>query len=270
MKRFTPFLILLAVVLSIVIVIACSKEEDSVYVTPHAHTVNDLAGYTVATVSGSTQSLLFDSIKVKVVSKHYRTANDVMVAVETRLADFGVFDSLMLIGYDCARHNIQQSFVMRSKNLCNDIALMFDKENTALRDEYNTFFEELKRSNVYQSMMERWLTDDVYNTKIPTSQSVASTDTLNVAVWGESPFSFIDEKGVWQGLEIELTSRFATYLDRPVKYVDCALNNAFDLLKDGIVDIVAMQIFVTNEREKDFCFSTPYYRCPTVVVERIN
>lgn len=66
--------------------------------------------------------------------------------------------------------------------------------------------------------------------------------------------------GTYSGMEVELTKMLSEVMGYgQVEYVSVTAETREQALKDGTVDLVAATFTITEERQKEFDFSTPYY-----------
>jgi len=73
------------------------------------------------------------------------------------------------------------------------------------------------------------------------------------------PFEYIDEKGNYAGIDIELAKRIAEKLGVDIEIKDMKFAALIESLKGGLVDIVIADMTPTAGREKEVDFSLPYY-----------
>lgn len=73
------------------------------------------------------------------------------------------------------------------------------------------------------------------------------------------PFEYIDEKGNYAGIDVELAKKIAEKLGVEVEIKDMKFAALIEALKGGLVDIVIADMTPTAGREKEVDFSLPYY-----------
>lgn len=83
---------------------------------------------------------------------------------------------------------------------------------------------------------------------------------------GAPPFSFVDEKGVAMGYDVDTANLFGKYLGVPVEIVPFTTPARIPALEAGKVDFVIATLSPTPERAKVVMFTMPYSTFQLVVV----
>ncbi len=86
-----------------------------------------------------------------------------------------------------------------------------------------------------------------------------STKPLRVGIKEAPPFTIKDVDGNWSGLCVDLFKDFATERNFQFDWVELSLNEVLVQVADSKIDFGVAAITVTEEREKKFDFSFPFY-----------
>ncbi|MEM4885804.1 MAG: ABC transporter substrate-binding protein [Thermofilum sp.] len=73
------------------------------------------------------------------------------------------------------------------------------------------------------------------------------------------PFEYVDAKGQYAGIDIEIAKRIAAELGVQLEVKDMKFAALIEALKKGDIDIILADMTPTAEREKEVDFSLPYY-----------
>ena len=97
--------------------------------------------------------------------------------------------------------------------------------------------------------------------KARTIEEIKKSGELRIAVFADKkPFGYVDNKGAYQGYDIELGNRLAKDLGVKPKYVSVDAANRAEFLISNKVDITLANFTVTDERKKQVDFALPYMK----------
>jgi polar amino acid transport system substrate-binding protein len=140
----------------------------------------------------------------------------------------------------------------------------FNKNDTDLRDSFNLFFKEIKENGIYDQIYDRWILNGMEST-MPEIDLPAEGQTLRVAIPGtQYPFSFYQEQEL-VGFDIEIISRFAAAIGRPVEFQSISFGSLIASIQAGKADVISAAMSITEERSKNIAFSDPYFETRIVV-----
>jgi polar amino acid transport system substrate-binding protein len=91
-------------------------------------------------------------------------------------------------------------------------------------------------------------------------------NTLSFAVSADYPPFEYYESGVITGFDIELANLISKELSKEAKFIDMQYSTIMPSLNNGSADAAISTIASTEERQKKFDFSTPYYTASFAVV----
>ena len=101
--------------------------------------------------------------------------------------------------------------------------------------------------------------------KARTIEEIKKSGELRIAVFADKkPFGYVDNKGAYQGYDIELGNRLAKDLGVKPKYVSVDAANRAEFLISNKVDITLANFTVTDERKKQVDFALPYMKSQSV------
>ncbi|HPS12820.1 MAG TPA: ABC transporter permease subunit, partial [Prolixibacteraceae bacterium] len=140
-----------------------------------------------------------------------------------------------------------------------DIAAGFNDANDQLREQFNAFLKEIRANGVYDDMVSRWMDKGI--TTIPEIKNSKTNGQLKVGVVGDMgiPCTII-QNGEYVGFDIEVAKRFAAYLGKEFVPVDMPFGSLIASISTNKIDMIAAEMTVTEEREKQIDFSDPYYK----------
>jgi polar amino acid transport system substrate-binding protein len=143
----------------------------------------------------------------------------------------------------------------------------FNKDNAALRDQFNAFLKEIRSNGTYADMVKRWMVEG--NMEMPRIESSNKNGVLRAGVVDDigMPFALIKE-GHLVGFDIELASRFAAYAGRAFQPVPLQFGSLIASLVTHKIDIIAASMFITEERKEAIDFSDPYYETGISIIAR--
>ncbi len=135
----------------------------------------------------------------------------------------------------------------------------------ALRDRFNIFLSETRKSGLYDEVVSRWM-DSVQTASMPRLQVPDGAKPLVIGTTAQSmPFTFFKD-GAPAGLDIELVARFAALEGRAVKFEVMSFGGLIPALISGKIDIMAAAAMMTAERRRQVKFSDAYYKAGSTVL----
>src|SRR5688572_2689331 len=216
--------------------------------------VDDLKDKRVGALLGSAHVDYVEKTWPRATLLQYGSPADLLLAVKTGRVDAALSDAESL------REMLRQD---TSLGALGDTLFSFpegvgfNKENTRLRDDFNRFLAELKKSGVHADMVDRWMERNV--TEMPVLDNPGTGGELVVGISGGAlPFAAVKD-GRLIGFEIELAERFGAHLGRKVRFSNIDFSGLIAAVATGKVDMIVSAIFITDERKLSIDFSDPYY-----------
>jgi polar amino acid transport system substrate-binding protein len=192
----------------------------------------------------------------------YKSPPDVLLGVKSGKADVGFYAKEMMAFIlpsepDLALLNVDSVLTL-------PIGMGFNRDNDSLREKFNTFLLELKKSGVYDDMVDRWMKKGL--TVMPEIPNPKTNGTLIIGNVSDKglPFTIVKD-GKLIGFDNEMCERFAAYLGKDFKFADMEFGSLIASVATGKVDMVASTVMINEERKKRMDFSDPYYALNTCI-----
>lgn len=97
-------------------------------------------------------------------------------------------------------------------------------------------------------------------------QEEIRSKTYKVAVdYGRAPFAFLDGGSEQAGIDIDLFKAVAENQNFSFEFIEMPMENAYQAVENGEVDIVVSGIKITEEKKKSLDFSGPYIQSGVVM-----
>ena len=150
-----------------------------------------------------------------------------------------------------------------------DYAFVCKKGNTALVNDFNAFFAEIKEDGTFDTLVSKYFEGkgkkNGYNV---TTSDVANTDSNFVVVTNcpFEPFEYIGDDGKIYGLDIEVAALYAESkgLDLVIKAI--GFDDIFSQVDAGYADIGMAGITVSPERAELYDFTVTYYEASQKII----
>ncbi len=194
----------------------------------------------------------------------FQTNTDLLIALTSGKVDCGFFDHMatpeILDSYPDLAILAKDVFVV-------DIAAGFNRESTALREQFNAWLREIRANGVYDDIVDRWITrrQDV----LPDIPDSGANGVLHAGVVSDlgMPCSFI-KNGALMGFDIEICMRFAASIGRTFVPVNLQFGALIASISTNKIDIITASMMITEERRKQIDFSDPYYASGVSILAR--
>ena len=142
----------------------------------------------------------------------------------------------------------------------------FNKNNPALRNEFNNFLKEAKKDGTFDKIYKRWFVDDAEEAVMPKFEVPAAGKKLTVGTnVNDLPYvAFMN--GDYVGFDIEMIKTFARRHNYKVEFAAMLFPSLIPALASGKVDLISDGIAITEERAKKINFSDSYTDFKTAVI----
>ena len=223
--------------------------------------LDDLATSKVATYTGSSQERALEKKYPKMQILRMDADLDM---IESLVA--GVCEAVVLDDYAIKYYSKQVGGVEVIDTFGElSFGVAFKKgKNTVLREQFNSFIQEIESNGILQDMRQRWI-EDPDNTTTPYMEMPKSGTPVIISIAaGAAPFQFY-KNGELTGFEIELCKRFSVYIQRPVEFKDSDWASLVTSIAAGANDMAISALNITTDRAEAVDFSVPYYVCSSLV-----
>ncbi len=214
-------------------------------------------------IKDKTIGVLLGSVHDRYAKKNYHTArlfeyqtvSDMTLALVTGKIDVALFS-------DASMREILQKYdqigILQKGIFTNELGTGFNKENSELRNQFNTFLREIKSNGIMDDMIERWVKKGI--TEMPSIEVSNKNGILKVGIDKTMgmPYALV-ENGELIGMDVELAKRFAASLGKEFVPVDLIFASMLASLRTGKIDMAACAMTITEERKKEINFSDPYF-----------
>jgi polar amino acid transport system substrate-binding protein len=184
----------------------------------------------------------------------FQSAPDAVLAVKTKKVDAALYDAVPL---GLVLREDPSLAAMKGNLYAFNVGAGFQKQNPALRLQFNSFLAGIRKDGVYDDMVKRWI--DQGDTNMPHFELPTSGQPIVVGVSdGGMPFVGVQENRL-VGFDVELATRFAAAIGRPVRFDNMQFAGLIAAVTSGKADMIISSIYITEERQKQIAFSDPYF-----------
>lgn len=240
---------------------ACANNGQSEL--PVYRGIEDLYGKRVAAASGGCQESFLDKTHPEVEVLRIDSDTDMLQALLTKRCEAVVMDDYIFHYHLQGVKGITK--VETEPLMVEGVGLCFGKGlNVELREQFNEFLKRIKADGTYDAIVNRW----IYNTNSAEMPEIAlpkSGKPIRVASYSSMPPMVFIKNGKMVGLDVEIVTRFAAYVNRPIVWSDMNFSALIPALVSGKQDIIASAVNITAERQKSIDFSDPYFICNTII-----
>lgn len=185
----------------------------------------------------------------------YQNVPDMLTALMTEKTDVAFFEDACL--QELLQNN-NRIRVLKRNIFTIPIGAGFNKESDQLRQQYNSFIQEIKSNGVYDDMYQRWIEQG--RKDLPEIMNTRQSGSLKVGLSADLGFPYV---GIYQGkltgIEIETALRFAAYLNKELIISDMPFGSLIAAISTGKIDFIQSSMMITEERQKQIDFSDPYF-----------
>ena len=250
-------------------VVRSDSQPSSAGTTTKLRDVNDIHDKTIGVLLGSVHDTYATRTYPNAKILQYQTVSDLLIALNSGKIDISFQDQSTVP--DILKANLELGILAKDVFVI-PIGAGFNRDNDALREEFNAFLKEIKSNGVYNDMVDRWMTKGV--TEMPKIETPNKNGVLRAGVVNDlgMPFGLVKD-GQIVGFDIELSSRFAAYTGREYQPVPLQFGSLIASISTNKIDIITASMFITEERSKMIDFGDPYYESGVTILadkERIE
>jgi len=225
---------------------------------------DDIKDKTIGVLLGSVHDTYATRTYPEAKILQYQTVSDLLIALHSGKIDVAFYDQTAVP----EMLKVNPDLGILAKNLFSvPIGAGFNRDNDALREQFNAFLKEIRANGVYQDMVTRWMEKGVMD--MPVIESRKANGVLRVGVVNDlgMPFGLLRD-GQLIGFDIELSSRFAAYTGREHVPVPLQFGSLIASISTDKIDIITASMSITEERSKMIDFSDPYFESGVSLLAR--
>jgi polar amino acid transport system substrate-binding protein len=213
-----------------------------------------LSGKRVGVMIGSIQDMAITQMAPNAEILRLSTESDLLAALENGKVDVAGEENLSVI--------FNKEIASKVDTVATGLPPMpigacFSLDNTQLKQEFDSFLEDIRNDGTYEQIYNQWKdADDPSAVAIP--QQHGKGKKLTVAIYpGLPPFSFIS-LGKPSGLEPTLLTEWANRRNWQLEYLIMDFASQIPAVQTGKADMAMGAISITEERQKQVLFSEGY------------
>jgi len=245
-------------------VIALKKRIDKA-LTPRFTKLDDISDKTIGIYSGTVHDAFIAKKYPKATVRRFDLSADMILSLETGKIDVAMFD---LAASNVILRNRPELGLLSDDVLTMPLGVGFNKNNPALRDEFNAFLKAIKENGVYDEMHKRWFESDPEQALMPDIKYQKGAKPLVAAVSVDDLPYVSYSNGTYVGFDVEMIQRFAEWGNYNMEIVVIDFPALVAALSSGKVDLIADGIAISDERSKSVNFSDVYAYFKTAVIAR--
>lgn len=250
----------LLLLLLIGLLAGCGRQEQTA--EPFPETLSQLAGKRVGIPSGSVSAAGLEENIPNVTILQFESYGDLLAALKSGAVDAIAADEPETM--DIFRNNPGlRSIAEPYYTAPNGFVFAKTPFGFKLQSEMNAFLEANKAD--LEALAQKWLSQTLPRDIPDLSQLAGNTPVLRVATDAECvPFCFVSE-GEMAGFEVELLVLFCARNGYGLEFEKMAFGSIIPSITEGVCDIGASCISITEERKEIVAFSQPTVEIPYVV-----
>ena len=257
--KFSGKILLLLLCLSTV-----CKAQDKNQI-PVYRNIYDLYGKKVGAATGSNQENVLNKQHPDIDIMRMDADIDMIHALRAKKCDAIVIDGHI---FSYLSKEVKGMTALEDPLFSAEIGFCFGKgENVELREQLNAFLKQIKADGTYDEICNRWMKDS-HNAVMPDIQLPTEGKPLRAAISSANPPLVFYKDGKLVGFDMEIITRFAASIGRPLVFSDMTFAGLIPSLVSGRQDIALAGINITEQRKESVDFSDPYYICHSIIVIR--
>jgi polar amino acid transport system substrate-binding protein len=236
----------------------CSKQD-----APPMAKLEDLANKRIGIYSGTVYDKFVVDNFPAATPMRYKDQADLILAIKGEKIDAAI------LNYAAAKIMLKANpevGILTDQVLSLPIGIGFNKNNPALREQFNAFLRAGKADGSVDTMYKKWFETDLDTVKMPKFASIPNGRTIKVGVAvGDLPSSGLID-GEYVGFDVEMLQTFAQKAGLKLEFVSLEFGALIASLASGKVDMIADCISITPERQKQIDFSDAYMEDKTAAI----
>ncbi len=264
----------LMIIIAVVVVLLLAT-GGIVYMLMNQHqakdikTVDDLNGAYIAVQTGTTgddyaKENYEDSGKATVC--RYTTYNDAVTDLKNKKVDAIIMDKTPAETFVAKNSGLRILELDSEKEY---YGFAFKKDNTALRDSFNTALATIKANGTYDEILEYWSAHSDGNAAPKISSTGTGSTTIKVATSPDFPPYDALYDNAYTGIDMDVVRAICNELNYKVEFVNVDFDGIVTGVSTGVYDVGASGLTINEERQKEVLFSDAYAESVQVAVVRI-
>ncbi len=225
--------------------------------------LDDLAEKRIGIFSGTVHDAFLTKKYPKASISRFEGTADLILSVSTGKIDAAMLD---LITAKILLKRNSDLAILCDNAFDSPLGVGFNKNKSALRNEFNIFLKEIKQDGTYEQMHKRWFEDDPEQAVMPPFKNPSSNKKLVVAVSVEDLPYVAFMNGSFVGFDIEMIRLFAERRNYNLKIITMEFPSLIAALAAGKADMITDGISISKERAEQIDFSDSYAEFKTAVV----
>jgi polar amino acid transport system substrate-binding protein len=195
---------------------------------------------------------------------HYQTVSDQLIALDSGKIDVLYYGQVSLP--EVLKAHPSLGVVARDLFFL-PIGAGFNRDNDALREQFNAFLKEIKANGLHADMVDRWMNKGIM--EMPVIENDDPSGVLRAGVMNDAgmPFALMKD-GKLIGFDIELSMRFAAHTRRLYQPAPLQFGSLIASISTNKIDIITASMMITDERKKMIDFSDPYFESGVSLIAR--
>lgn len=231
---------------------------------PVYETIEDFNGRKVGALTGCFQEELLEKEYPELEVLRIDQVTDLIQALVTRKCEAAVIDDYNYYYYSSSLSGLT---TLETPIVTADMGACFQKTNPQLRDSFNQFIKAIKSDGTYDDIYNRWIYHaDEYD--MPEIELPKEGKPLRVAINSTAPPLEYIRNGKLVGMDVELATRFAAFIGRPIELTDMNFSALIPSLVSDTQDMAISSINITPQRKESIDFSDSYFTCSSIIVIR--
>lgn len=242
------------------LIVACgTKEKEQL---PVYQSLDDLAGKKVAALTGCFQEAIIEKRYPDVEVLRIDNAADVVQALAAKRCEAVVLDDYIFLYHS---QTVEGLDYLAEPLVVAEMGFCFGKgQNVELREKFNEFLAKVKADGMYDEIYDRWLYH-AHEAEMPDIPLPQTGEPIRIATCSTSPPLDFIKNGKLVGFDIELATRFAQYVGRPIEWSDMNFASVIPALVSGKHDMIVAAVNITPARAEAIDFSDPYFECGSLI-----
>ena len=242
----------------------CSRSEVAGTQEKQTNRIESLADLTTSRVGVITGVVYEEALSKEFPDMQVMRIDDeisLLQSLLTRRCDAVLFDEHTLKFH---MQHIQGIHILKQPYMTADVGAIFNKSNKELCAQFNEFLREFKADGRYDRLYEKWI-EHGQTARMDAVKLATDGDPIRVATTScSAPLVFIKD-GKMAGLEAELLTYFALYMNRPLEWWDMDFSGVLPAIVTKKCDLAVCSINYSEERAKAVDYSDTYFLCSSVV-----